>query len=277
MRPRARVPVFALAAGALLIAAGCSNGPTYPKDRVEDGLRALCAAEHLNASVRFIDHTVAVQVRYPNSLVQHGNQVGIGPQFDEAARKAIQSIHRVVLSTNADVRFYVVLISDPKTPGAYLTMVRYLDDVRRANANMLDTPEMYARTVFELNASGPQPLTLEQYVPRDIRLDEFLSWQLARRIQAALAETLQASGSAVVGRCGGEFTNGQFIFTLNVASTTERGLDEATMQRVFQTSSSMIAKVLSSYKFDAFNLVRLIHPPTGRNLVLPKTRLEIFR
>ena len=277
MRPHSRLVVRPIAVAVFLFVVGCSSGPTYPKERVEDGLRALCAGEHLNASVRFVDHTVAVQVRYPNSLVQRGNQIGIGPQFDEAARKAIQSIHRVVLSTNADVRFYVVLISDPKTPGASLTMVRYLDDVRRANANMLDTPEMYARTVFELNASGPQPLTLEQYVPRDIRLEEFLSWQLARRIQAALAETLQASSAAMVGRCGGEFANGEFVFTLNVAPTTERGLDEATMQQVFQTSSSVIAKVLSSYKFASFSLVRLIHPPTGRNLVLPKTRLEIFR
>ena len=277
MRLSLRRVVSAAAGACLVAAAGCSNNPTYPKERVEEGLRQLCANEHLNASVRFVDHTVAVQLRYPGSLVQHGNQIGIGPEFDDAARKAIQSIHRVVLSTNADVRFYVVLISDPNTPGAYLTMVRYLDDVKRANANMLDTPEMYARTVFELNASGPQPLTLEQYVPRDIRMEEFLSWQLARRIQSALLDTLQTSGTAVVGRCGGEFANGQFVFTLNVSPSTERALDEATMQRIFQTSSNVIAKVLSSYKFQSFDMVRLIHPATGRNLVLPKTRLDLFR
>ena len=261
---------------ACLLVAGCSDRPTYPREHVEDGLRQLCAEEGLNASVRFIDHTVAVQISYPNSLLQHDNQIGTGPGFEEAARKAIQSIHRVVLSTNADIRFYVVLISDPNTPGAYLTIVRYLDDIRRANANMLDTPEMYARTVFELNVSGPQPLTLEQFVPRDIKLEEFLSWQLSRRIQAALTETLQP-GQTAVGRCGGEFADGEFVFTLNVAPTTEKALDEATMRQVFQTSTNVIAKVLSSYKFDAFNVIRLIHPITGRNLVLPKTRLEIFR
>ena len=277
MRLRLCLAVRPAAVAACLLIAGCSSGPTYPKERVADGLQSLFAEEHLNASVRFVDHTVAVQLRYPGSLVQHDGQIGIGPAFDEAARKAIQSIHRVVLSTNADVRFYVVLISDPKTPGAYLTIVRYLDDIRRANANMLDTPEMYARTVFELNASGPQPLTLEQYVPRDIRLEEFLSWQLARRIQTALAETLRSSDAAMVGRCGGEFSNGEFVFTLNVSPTTERGLNEATMQQVFQTSTNMIAKVFSSYKFDSFNMVRLVHPLTGRNLVLPKTRLDIFR
>ena len=277
MPPRLRRVVRDAAIAACLLVTGCSSGPTYPKERLTEALQSLFASEHLNANVRVVDHTVAVQLRYPGSLVQHGNQIGIGPAFNDAAHKAIQSLHRVVLSTNADIRFYVVLISDPKTPGASLTLVRYLDDVRRANANMLDTPEMYARTVFELNATGPEPLTLAQYVPRDIRLEEFLSWQLARRIQTALAETLQTSGTAMVGRCGGEFANGQFVFTLNVAPTTVRGLDEATMQQVFQTSSNVIAKVLSSYKFESFDLVRLIHPASGRNLVLPKTRLEIFR
>ena len=57
----------------------------------------------------------------------------------------------------------------------------------------------------------------------------------------------------------------------------EGALDDDTMREIFKLSTNVIAHVLSSYHFEAFETVRLIHPLTGRNLVLPKTRLEVFR
>ena len=156
-------------------------------------------------------------------------------------------------------------------------MVRYLDDLKRANANMLDTPEVYARTIFELNLMGPSPLSIEQFLPRDVQLEDFLSWQLARLIQHKLTEEFQTRGMADVGRCGGEFRNGEFVFTLNVQSAAGNPLGEETLRKIFQDSTRVIANVLSSYQFSAFDSVRLIHLPTGRNVVLPKTRLAIFR
>lgn len=275
MRARPRHVLLCLA---LLAAAGCGAAPTFPKARLSESLQELLHAEQLSTSVRFIDHTLAVQLDYPDALAQAENQISIGPGFDEAARKLVTALHRVLLSTDADVQFYVTLISDPKIPGAYLTMVRYLDDIRRANANMLDTPELFARTIFELNYIGADTLTLEHYVPRDIRLEEFLSWQLARRIQTTLSDQLAASETALVGPCAGQFEDGEFAFTLDVKPRIEGGsLDDGTMQRVFQTSTNVIAKVLSSYHFNSFDAVRLIHPLTGRNLVLPRTRLDVFR
>ena len=273
-----RRPVLCFLAGcAVWLAGACDSRPTYPKTRLAHSLQALLTDEHLNASVRFIDHTLAVHLDYPNSLSLTQGQINIGPDFDDAARKVITDIHRVVLSTDAEVRFYVLLISDPKTPGAYLTMVRYMDDVRRANAQMLDTPEMFARTIFELNVVGPSPLTLEQYVPRDIHLEEFLSWQLARRVQHALTDELQTPGLATVGRCGGRFQNGEFVLTLDVEPPQGGALDDARIRQVFHTSTTVIAKVLSSYQFNSFNAIRLIHPLSGQNRVLPKTHLTAFR
>lgn len=279
MRSRGRRWDALLLGGILaLLSAGCDNRPTYPKARLTASLQDILQDEHLlRPAVRLIDHTLAVQVEYPDTLAQNETQVGIGPAFDEAARKVLTALHRVLLSTDAQLQFYVVLLSDPKIPGAYLTIVRYVDDIRRANANMLDTPEMFARTVFELDVMGATPLTLDQYIPRDIQLEEFLSWQLARRIQSALADELAVRGVADVGRCGGRFENGEFAFTLNVAPRTNAPLDDATVQKAFEVSTNVIAKVLSGYRFESFDAVRLIHPATGRTLLLPKARLEPFK
>lgn len=263
--------------GCILFLTGCSSGPTYHKEHLAQSLQALLVDERLEAAVRFIDHTLAVQVASSDALTQREGQLGIGPAFDETTRKVITAIQRVLLSTDAEVRFYVLLLSDPKVPGAYFTMVRYLDDVRRANALMLNTPEIFARTVFELNFLGPQPISIEQYVPRDIQMEEFLSWQLARRIQVSLTNELQQAGIATVGRCGGQFQQGEFAFTLDVAPPQGGVLEESTIQKAFLTSTSVIAKVLSSYQFEHFDAVRLTHAGTGRSLLLPKTRLEVFR
>ena len=227
---------------------GCAVGPTFPKAALADSLKTILAEDGLTATTRFIDHTLAMHVEHPGALAQTEAQIGLGPEFDTISRKTLQAVHRVILSTDADVRFYVVLFSDPATPGAYLTLVRNIDDVRKANANMLDMNESFARTILELNYVGGDTLHLESYVERDIQLEEFLSWQLARRLQTRLAEEL---GSAVagVGRCGGEFQNGEFVFTLNIVPSDQGSLDEATLRKVFQVSTSVVAKVLGSYSF----------------------------
>ena len=262
----------------LLLAAGCGGRPTYPKVHLAESLQEILLSEQLESSVRFVDHTLGVQTAYPGALLQTDGQITLGPAFDELARKVLTAVHRVLLSSDADVQFYVLLLSDPQIPGAYLTIVRYMDDVRRANANMLDVPEMFARTIYELNHGGGAPLTLEQYLPRDIRMEEFLSWQLARRIQTALTGELRGSGEAEVGRCTGRFQEGEFVFTLDIHPTGEEGpLDDGTVQQAFRTSTDVVAKVLSSYRFESFDSVRLIHSLTGRHLVLPRARLDLFR
>jgi hypothetical protein len=152
-----------------------------------------------------------------------------------------------------------------------------MDDIRRANVNMLNTSEIFARTIFELSYTGGAPVTLEQYVPRDIRMEEFLSWQLARRLQDTLTAELKESGAAEVDRCGGDYRGGEFAFTLNVRPAAGAALDEATVQQLFAAATKVIVQVLSSYDFKSYDTVRLILPASGRNLVMPKAHLEVFR
>ncbi len=261
---------------------GCSAKPTYPKERLAESLQQILNQDHLQASVRLINHTLAMQLGYPGSLTLHEEpgaerSITIGPKFDEANRKALTAMHRVLLSSDAEVRFYVLLLSDPKTPGAYLTIVRYVDDVRRFNASMIDIPEMYARTIFELNFVRNGTLSLDEYVPRDIQLEEFLSWQLTRRIQQRLTEDLELPGVAKVGRCAGQFENGEFAFSLDVSPIGKDSLDDDTIRVIFQNSTNVVANVLKSYHFNSFEKIRLVHPFSGRNFVLPKTKLDLFR
>jgi hypothetical protein len=266
---------LSLVAAALLLA-GCAGRPTYPKERLVESLQELLRQEGLDLPVRLVKGTVAIHLDYPGVLEQSGQDVSLGKTFDEVAPKVIGSLHRVLLSSDADVRFYILLVSDPRYPGAYLTLVRYMDDIRRLNVNKIKLEEVYARTILELDM-GPEQLTLEQYVPREIALEEFLSWQLARRVQRALAEEFHPNGVADIGRCTGEFADGEFVFTLNATSGLEGPLSDTTVQQMFELSSTVIAEVLANYDFNAFSAVRLIHHETGRRFVLSQAQLQTLR
>lgn len=254
--------------------------PTYRHDQLIEAIQRICADEyHFTVSARQVGRTIAIYLQHPGILQQTSNLIELAPSANEVLGNLIEAVHRVTLSSDAGVQFYLVLVGDPNVPGAYLTIVRYVDDVRRANANMIPPTELFSRTILELKYVGVPSMSLDQIVLNDIRMEQFLSWQLSRRIQSRLTETLQQHGVPVaeVGPCVGEFRNGEFAFTLNVTPKTDSPLTDEQMQQVFQDATGVIAQVLSGYQFNDFEAVRLIHPATGRNFLLPKTRLELFR
>jgi hypothetical protein len=269
---------------AVLAPVGCS--PSYRQDQVISTLQSICADEYkLHVTAKQVGQTLAVHLHHDGILQQQGNQVGLTDNAQEILGNLIEAIHRVVLSSDARINFYLVLVSDSTIPGAYLTILRYMEDVRRANANMLPPTEFFHRTIFDLKFVGGGTVGLDQFDVNDITLEEFLSWQLARRIHTHLTEELAKHGvNAEVGQCSGEFQNREFAFTVTVAPPaigaqvpTEQSIDESLIQQVFQDTTSVIAQVLTDYQFNRFDSVRIVHMPTGRSLNLPRARLELFR
>jgi hypothetical protein len=155
------------------------------------------------------------------------------------------------------------------------TLVRYFDDVRRANANMLTPTEFYHRTLLDLHFVASPELSLDQVANTDIQLEQFLSWQLAKRIQTKLIESLAMRGisSPETVRCTGEYQNGEFAFALVVDQQQEGDW----LQGVFQDAAGVVAQVLGEYRFNSFQAIKLTHQPSGRTLLLPKTRLDLLK
>ena len=266
--------------GAALLSGGCA--PSYRNEQLAQSIEQICKTEYrYTVSARLDGRTLAVLLQHDGILEQAGGQVSLSDGANEILGNMIEVLHRVLLSTDAPIQFYALLVYDRSVPGVYLSLVRYIEDVRKANAQMLAPTEFFSRTLLDLKMAATQTVDLSHMPLRDIHLEEFLSWQLAKRIQGRLAERLKKSGvsSVDVGQCEGKFQNGEFTFALNVAPHPGIGkaLEEARLQELFQEATSVIAEVLASYQFDRFTAVRLIHPPTGRTLLLPKTRLDIFR
>lgn len=259
------------------LSAGCS--PSYRGQDLEASIRKICADEHhFDVSVKRVGGTLAIYLHKDGVLTQDGGQVTLAPSAYRILGQLLEAVHRVILSSDVEVKFYVALFSDPAVPGIYLTLVRYLDDVRRVNASIIPPTEFFSRTVLDLKNVGVTNFTLDQLALSDITLEQFLSWQLAKRLQGKLSEQLLKDDvPAEVGPCLGEFKNGEFAFVLNVTPKGDAAASEKTVQTIFHEAATVIAQVFSGYRFDRYQAVRLIHPSTGRSLLLPKTRLELFR
>lgn len=261
------------------LAAGCS-GPSYRTEQVPDAIQQICTKDYqLQVSAKRIGQTVAVHLQHGGILEQQDGQIRLASTANEVLGNTLEAIHRVLLSSDNPNGFYLFLVSDPSIPGVYLMMVRYLDDVKRVHANSITPTEFFSRTILQLQPANPPLTNLNQVALHDITLEQFLSWQLAKRLQDRLTEHTQQEGlsQVSVGPCVGEFKNGEFAFTLNVVPETGALLSAEVVDQVFQEATTLIARVLSDYRFNRFEAIRLIHPATGRNLLLPRQQLDIFR
>lgn len=134
----------ALVAGALVLT-GC--GPTYPKSRVADAVVELCRTEYqLEARAKLQGTTLSVLLPArqlfetpialtPDTDLQTLNQL---LRFSEKGMDQFQNValavRRVVLSTDAPVEFYVVIIRDADGGQLELHWLGHVLDLKRLNA-----------------------------------------------------------------------------------------------------------------------------------------------
>ena len=264
----------------LTLGAGCSSAPSYRKEQVAEAIQQICTNDYrLQVSAKRVGQTLAVHLQHAGVLEQTNGQIRLASTANELLGNVLEAVHRVALSSDDPEGFYILLVSDPSIPGVYLTLVRYLDDVRRVNANSITPTEFFSRTILQLQPANPPLTNLNQVVIPDLTLEQFLSWQLAKRIQDRLTEQIHHEGlsQVSVGPCGGEFSHGEFAFTLNVSPQAGDALPADVVDQLFREATTVIAKVLAGYQFNRFDAIRLVHPSTGRNLQLPKQQLDIFR
>lgn len=275
---RCRVAPLILAAALGLASAAC--GPSYTHRRLTQDLEALCLQEyHLPVRVQLVGHDVAVVCTIEHLLKPMGDG-GVEYAPTEAARAqmadVVEAIHRVTLSADWPVNFYTVIALDPQVPGAWLMLVRYLDDVRRVNANVISPTEFFQRTVLNLQydpRNPPDPQTLRV---RDLTLEDFLVLQMGKRLQNAFRADPRFGGAYEVGGCMGEYRQGTFQFIVDMTPREAGQTSAADVEDIFDQALRLIATVLHDYRFERFEEVQLLHFPSGKTLDVPKTRLWSF-
>lgn len=126
----------------IFLFSGCEK-PTYPKEKVEESIIQLCKKEYnLDVKTRILGKTLAVGIPI-EGLVDENMRLAeeAGDKIEDVAL----SIHRVTMSTDRDLEFYILTALDKKLIGAQFMLIGYLYDVKRVRLLDISRGEYHRR------------------------------------------------------------------------------------------------------------------------------------
>ncbi len=233
----------AITAGMLLSGISCT--PTYPKEKLPDVVKQVCKDEYsMDVNVTVVGATMGIY--YPmKGLLDAG--LGISEDAWDSISNLILIASRVVLSTDADIRFYCVITQDARLPELQVVIIKYVDDIKRSLVRNISRNESFKRTIFSINLtpqakkersiekvfdklgvgdetrqkvldeffrSPPTKLSdigywRDNFYLKDITLEEFLASQMASRIKLDFRSDKELSQSYAFKTSEGFFMEGK--------------------------------------------------------------------
>ena len=150
----------------LLSSTGCEE-VTYPKETLRESVIKLCREEYdVDIDASTVGNTLAIYLSFVDFF-------GATLNFNEKAQEKIWDVvwgaTRVVLSTDADIKFYCIIIQDVNIPQIQIVIIKYVEDVKRAMLRDISRGEYLKRTLRDLN-ENPQARK-EQGI-----IDVLISW-----------------------------------------------------------------------------------------------------
>ncbi|MBD3427225.1 MAG: hypothetical protein GF409_08410 [Candidatus Omnitrophica bacterium] len=216
---KALIPASAVFVLAAFLVAVPACTPTYPKEKLPQAVKSVCKQEYdMDVDVTLKGSTMGIY--YPmKGLLDAG--MGISEDAWDNISNLILIASRVVLSTDADVKFYCVITQDVRLPELQVVIIKYVEDVKRGMVRNISRSESFKRTLFSINLtpqakkersiekvfnklgvgedtrqkvleeffrSPPTRLSdigywRDNFYLKDITLEEFLASQIANRIK----------------------------------------------------------------------------------------------
>lgn len=257
INPKYEILVYSICIFGLL--SGC--GPTYPKEKVQEGIVNLCNKEYkVTVDTKIVGNTVAVYLPVENLF---DAVLNLDTKASKKINDVILGVSRVSLSTDAKFDFYVVIAQDPKTPEVEIVYIRYVDDIKRfllgdisreqyssravimlktppqaerervlkdlfSKLNIEDSDEIikgYLETEQDVSAIGEISYWHNKFFIKEINISEFLASQIEERIKMEFRVNRDLNKWYEFKSCGGKFVKGQnrnrFVFNVNMANRVE--------------------------------------------------------
>ncbi|MGH7198472.1 MAG: hypothetical protein ACREH5_07025 [Candidatus Omnitrophota bacterium] len=159
---------------------GCGPKFSFPANTVPEAIEDICLRENkMEVKARVVGKTVGALV-YLDSLTDAKGQ--IPKEVHEAMGKVLQAVTRVALSTDLTIDFCTVVLRDRKQ-GNELVVTRSLDDIRRAQADMIGIEESINRTLFGQSRQEPSATDAGAFVLKEVTKEDFLAEQMVQRIR----------------------------------------------------------------------------------------------
>jgi len=238
---------------------GC--GPTYPKEKLNEAIKALCKKEYkLTVDTKVSGDTVAVYLPIENLF---DAVLNLDSKASKKLNDVILGVSRVAISTDAKFNFYIVITQDPKMPEVEIVYIRYVDDIKRFLLGAVSRDEYAKRAVIaiktppqaerervlkdlfsKLNVENPDEMIkayLEseegisgigdisywnnKFFVKEIGLSEFLASQVEERIKIDFKQDKDLNKWYELKACDGKFVKSQngnrFVFNVNISNRVE--------------------------------------------------------
>jgi hypothetical protein len=123
--------------------------PTYPREKLPEAVKQVCKLEYgMDVDVTVAGDTIGIY--YPmEGLLDAG--LGISSDAWDGISNLILVASRVVLSTDADIKFYCVITQDARLPELQVVIIKYVGDVKYSMYRNISRSESFKRTLFSIN------------------------------------------------------------------------------------------------------------------------------
>ena len=123
--------------------------PTYPREGLEEAVKTVCRAEYdMDVEVTVVGNTIGIY--HPMTGLLDAS-MGISKVAWDKISSLILIASRVVLSTDADIKFYCVITQDERLPELQVVIIKYVDDVKKGMYRNISRNESFKRTLFSIN------------------------------------------------------------------------------------------------------------------------------
>jgi hypothetical protein len=197
--------------------ANISCAPTYPKEKIIEGVQTLCEKEY-NTKVEVVIEGSTMGVRMPIDDLFDPNTFQINTKSFDKITGVMLSASRVALSSDKSIDFYTVIAHDKKVPGAEVVMTRYVHDLRRFFLGDISRGEFTKRMVFDVrfNPQGIIDTWLGSFTLKEYSLTGFIIDQAKRRITDEFRESADLAGKFKIISCEGILDKETLSFTVDI-------------------------------------------------------------
>ncbi|MCM8792273.1 MAG: hypothetical protein NC826_03895 [Candidatus Omnitrophica bacterium] len=246
--------------------------PTYKKKEIAKKIEEICQREYnLKVITKSSHNTLWIYTPLPRLL---HNNFGIDKEkfLDEEVtnqlRRIIITIGRVFLSADTPPEFYGIIASDINIGIDYILIGNTLD-IKKSYAGFLPWPEANRRYLvkMEINPEAISDETGDHINPYDIKLEDFLTQQIAQRITMRFQdEELKRYFQA--DKVSGNFDNETFIFEYKIKKLKDSKF------KIEDEIIKIISYVLNSYEFEKYLNVEIKDVYSNNKIILSKAKLK---
>ena len=163
---------------------GCK--PSYSKDNLTEQLVLLCAKESKKEVQSYlIGNTLYTILEMKDAL---NSDLRLSEDTLDAIQNVMMCANRVSLSTDEDLKFFVVIIFD-STKNIEIIFSQYVEDVRRWMLGNISRNDFYSRSLTDIKVK-PKGYSPKKEILNEITIPEFIGRQVVLQVKREMEENI---------------------------------------------------------------------------------------